>query len=104
MAQSMAGSASSNAPTLDTDALAVGADFHTLAPWWAGLQGLRETGGTSLSELTETWRLDGIGGVTGTPAVVNGVVYFDDWHGVVPLLERHFPVRGGQADGLAAKR
>ena len=31
MAQSMAGSASSNAPALDTDALVVGADFHTPA-------------------------------------------------------------------------
>ena len=30
--------------------------------------------------------------------------YFGDWHGVVPLLEGHFPVRGGQADSLAAKR
>jgi hypothetical protein len=55
-------------------------------------------------ELTEAWRLDGIGGVTGTPAVVNGVVYFGDWHGVVHLLERHFPVRRGQVDNLAAKR
>ena len=36
-----------------------------------------------LSELTEAWRIDGIGGVAGTPAVVNGVIYFGDWHGVV---------------------
>ncbi len=57
-----------------------------------------------LSELTETWSFDGIDGVTGTPAVVNGVVYFGDWHGVVHLLEGHFPVRGEQADSLAAKR
>lgn len=49
-------------------------------------------------------KLDGIGGVTDTSAVVNGVVYFGDWHGVVHLLERHFPVRGGQVDDLAAKR
>ncbi|OOO01845.1 MAG: hypothetical protein USCGTAYLOR_01923 [Chromatiales bacterium USCg_Taylor] len=70
----------------------------------AGLKGLRETGGTSLSDLTEAWRLDGIGGVTGTPVVVNGVVYFGDWHGMVHLLERHFTVRRGQADSLAAKR
>ncbi len=41
---------------------------------------------------------------SGTPAVVNGVIYFGGWHGVVHLLERHFPVRGGQADSLAAKR
>jgi hypothetical protein len=57
-----------------------------------------------LSELTETWRLASIGGVAGTPAVVNGAVYFGDWHGVVHLLERHFPARGGQAESLAAKR
>jgi hypothetical protein len=57
-----------------------------------------------LSELTEAWRLDGIGGVTGTPAVVNGVVYCGDWHGVVHLLERYYPVRGGLVDNLAAKR
>jgi outer membrane protein assembly factor BamB len=56
-----------------------------------------------LSELTEAWRIDGIGGVAGTPAVVNGVIYFGDWHGVVHLLEYHFPVREGQVDNLAAK-
>ena len=58
----------------------------------------------SLSELTETWRPDGIGGVMGTPAVVNGAVYLGDWHGVVHLLEGHFPVRGVHTDSLAAKR
>jgi hypothetical protein len=57
-----------------------------------------------LSELTEAWRLNAIGGVPGTPAVVNCVVYFGDWHGVVHLLERHFSVRGGHVDNLAAKR
>jgi hypothetical protein len=70
----------------------------------AGLQDLRETRGTSLSELTETWRLDGIGGLTGIPALVNGRVYIGDWHGVVHLLQRHLPVRVGQAYSLAAKR
>ena len=49
-------------------------------------------------------RLDGIDGVTDTPAMVNGVVYFGAWHGEVHLLERHFTVRVGQADGLTAKR
>jgi hypothetical protein len=104
MARSTAGSASSNAPALDTDALAVGADFHTLAPMVGRASGPPRNRGTSLSEFTETWRLDGIGGVTGTPAVVNGVVCFGDWYGVVHLLKRHFPVRRGQADSLAAKR
>ena len=58
----------------------------------------------SLSELTEAWRLGGIGGFTGTSTVVNGVIFFGDWHGAVHLLERHFPVRARQADSLAAKR
>jgi polyvinyl alcohol dehydrogenase (cytochrome) len=36
----------------------------------------------SVSQLTPRWRVDGISGVTSTPAVVDGVVYFGDWSGV----------------------
>src|SRR5439155_8047954 len=32
--------------------------------------------------LVPRWRVDGLSGVTGTPAVVDGVVYFGDWSGV----------------------
>ena len=45
--------------------------------------------------------------LVGPPASLqgpNGVVYFGDWYSVVHLLERYFPVRGGQTDNLAAKR
>jgi outer membrane protein assembly factor BamB len=37
----------------------------------------------NVSGIQEVWRLDGIGGVTGTPAIVDGVVYFGDWTGWV---------------------
>ena len=37
----------------------------------------------NVNELAESWRVDRIGGLTGTPAVVNGVVYFGDWFGFV---------------------
>jgi hypothetical protein len=49
-------------------------------------------------------RRDGIDEVKDTPAVMNGVVFFGDWHGVVHLLEGHFPVRGGEVDNLVAQR
>src|SRR4051794_6091157 len=33
------------------------------------------------------WSLDGLVGVTGTPAVVDGVAYFGDWKGVVHAVD-----------------
>src|SRR5690348_748124 len=36
-----------------------------------------------VARLTPRWRVDGLSGVTSTPAVVGGVVYFGDWGGVV---------------------
>jgi outer membrane protein assembly factor BamB/lysophospholipase L1-like esterase len=36
----------------------------------------------NVGQLAPRWRVDGLSGVTGTPAVVDGVVYFGDWSGV----------------------
>jgi polyvinyl alcohol dehydrogenase (cytochrome) len=46
------------------------------------------TGDTALSSdsvaaLEPAWRIDGIGGVSGTPVVADGIVYFGDWHGIL---------------------
>ena len=35
----------------------------------------------TVGELTETWSLDDVVGVTGTPTVADGVAYFGDWAG-----------------------
>jgi hypothetical protein len=53
-----------------------------------------------LSELTETCKLNGIGGVTGTPAVVNGVwstsatgaVWYISWNATSPSAEDRLTV------------
>jgi len=37
----------------------------------------------NVARLVPRWRVDGLSAVTGTPAVVGGVVYFGDWSGVV---------------------
>jgi outer membrane protein assembly factor BamB/lysophospholipase L1-like esterase len=36
----------------------------------------------NVARLAPRWRVDGLSGVTSTPAVVDGVVYFGDWSGV----------------------
>jgi len=36
----------------------------------------------NVDSLTPRWHIDGLSGVTGTPVVVDGVVYFGDWSGV----------------------
>jgi outer membrane protein assembly factor BamB/lysophospholipase L1-like esterase len=36
-----------------------------------------------VGRLVPRWRVDGLSAVTGTPAVVDGVVYFGDWSGVL---------------------
>ena len=36
----------------------------------------------NVGRLAPRWRVDGLSGVTSTPAVVDGVVYFGDWSGV----------------------
>ncbi|HEX6261758.1 MAG TPA: PQQ-binding-like beta-propeller repeat protein [Actinomycetota bacterium] len=41
----------------------------------------------NVAELREAWRLEGIGGVTGTPLVLDGVVYLADWHGAVHAVD-----------------
>ena len=43
----------------------------------------RELSPRDVDRLTPRWRVDGLSGVTSTPAVVGGVVYFGDWSGVV---------------------
>src|SRR5262249_18585003 len=42
----------------------------------------RQISADNVGQLTPRWRVDGLSGVTSTPAVVNGVVYFGDWSGV----------------------
>jgi outer membrane protein assembly factor BamB/lysophospholipase L1-like esterase len=37
----------------------------------------------NVGTLEPRWRVDGLSGVTSTPAVVDGVVYFGDWSGVL---------------------
>jgi len=39
-----------------------------------------------VAQLAPRWRFDGLSGVTSTPAVVDGVVYFGDWSGGVHAL------------------
>lgn len=40
-------------------------------------------GPDNVAQLAPRWRIDGVSGVTSTPAVVDGVVYFGDWSGVL---------------------
>ncbi len=40
----------------------------------------------NVGRLAPRWRVDGLSGVTSTPAVVDGVVYFGDWSGVFHAL------------------
>src|SRR5581483_11413917 len=40
----------------------------------------------TVGRLAPRWRVDGLSGVTSTPAVVDGAVYFADWSGVVHAL------------------
>jgi polyvinyl alcohol dehydrogenase (cytochrome) len=42
---------------------------------------------TSVARLRKIWSIDGLVGVTGTPAVVSGVAYFDDWAGAVHAVD-----------------
>ena len=37
----------------------------------------------NVAQLAPRWRLDGLSAITSTPAVVDGVVYFGDWSGVL---------------------
>jgi polyvinyl alcohol dehydrogenase (cytochrome) len=41
----------------------------------------------NVSCLEILWRIDDLGGVTGTPVVVDGVVYFGDWNGGLHAVE-----------------
>jgi polyvinyl alcohol dehydrogenase (cytochrome) len=38
---------------------------------------------TNVAKLTRSWSVDGVTGVTGTPAVADGIAYFGDWKGTV---------------------
>ena len=40
----------------------------------------------NVAQLVPRWRVDGLAGVTSTPAVVDGAVYFGDWSGVFHAL------------------
>jgi len=40
-----------------------------------------------VSKLHKVWAINGIVGVTGTPAVTGGVAYFDDWTGAVRAVD-----------------
>lgn len=40
----------------------------------------------TVARLAPRWRIDGLSGVTSTPAVVEGSVYFGDWSGVLHAL------------------
>jgi len=40
----------------------------------------------NVARLAPRWRIDGLSGVTSTPAVVGGAVYFGDWSGVFHAL------------------
>ena len=46
-----------------------------------------EIDATSVSELTKSWEIDELVGVTGTPTVSDGVAYFGDWKGVIWAVE-----------------
>lgn len=37
----------------------------------------------TVAALQVAWQIEDLGGVTGTPAIVDGVVYFGDWNGVL---------------------
>ncbi|MFN8035436.1 MAG: PQQ-binding-like beta-propeller repeat protein [Acidimicrobiia bacterium] len=41
----------------------------------------------NVDKLAKVWSKDGVTGVTGTPAVVDGVVYFGDWKGSMSAVE-----------------
>lgn len=41
----------------------------------------------SVSKLEPAWSIDSLVGVTGTPAVVDGVAYFGDWRGAVHAVD-----------------
>src|SRR5262245_37411514 len=41
----------------------------------------------NVATLHEKWRIDGIDGVTSTPAVMDGVVYFGAWDGSVRAVD-----------------
>ena len=47
----------------------------------------REIGIDNVVSLEIKWRIDGLGGVTGTPTVVDGTVYFGDWNGWLRAVE-----------------
>jgi polyvinyl alcohol dehydrogenase (cytochrome) len=56
----------------------------------------------NVSSLAKSWELDGLVGVSGTPAVVGGVAYFGDWNGVAWAVDAntgreiwHTPIAGG---------
>jgi polyvinyl alcohol dehydrogenase (cytochrome) len=41
----------------------------------------------SVARLTESWKIDGLVGVSGTPVVSGGVAYFGDWLGMVRAVD-----------------
>src|SRR3954447_6422067 len=41
----------------------------------------------TVAGLRTSWSIDGVVGVTGTPAVVDGIAYFDDWAGNVRAVD-----------------
>ena len=49
--------------------------------------GERSITASTVKQLRRTWSIDGLVGVTGTPAVVDGVAYFDDWTGAVRAVD-----------------
>jgi polyvinyl alcohol dehydrogenase (cytochrome) len=59
--------------------------------------------------LTKSWSKDGLTGVSGTPAVVDGVAYFGDWNGTLWAVKAatgaevwHTPIPGGFIVGAPA--
>lgn len=67
--------------------------------------------GANIATVREAWRIGGLEGVTGTPAVVEGIVYFGDWNGKLhavladsgeTLWERQLPTPQINASPLVA--
>lgn len=62
------------------------ADFGNGAANHRSVTGTGVTAG-SIASVEEAWRLDGLSGVTGSPAVLDGIAYVGDWAGTVHAVE-----------------
>ncbi len=63
----------------------------------------------TVGKLTKAWVKDGVTGVTGTPAVVDGIVYYGDWKGSMWAVKAadgsvvwNVPIEGGWVIGAPA--